>query len=339
MKINEFNNQLSLIQYINSYKKNFDKIFLLTQQSVVDHHKFIKNLNVHIFICEEGENCKSIEQYKTIINFLSIEECNKNSIIIGIGGGTVTDLCGFVADSYMRGIKHMLIPSTLLCMVDASVGGKTALNFNKVRNLIGSFKEPKEVIIYLPFLKTLNQDEIINGYAEIIKYSLILDYQLFQYLEKNISKLINKPFNDDIHNIIQKCIKHKLRIVKKDKFDNNIRMILNFGHTVGHALESYYDFNLSHGKAVIYGMKISSYLSYKNNQIDKNDYTRISKLIEQLNLPKLKDINSKKFNNLMNNDKKNIDNKLNYIMLNKIGEASIIENFNKKEILDALEII
>ena len=130
-----------------------------------------------------------------------------------------------------------------------------------------------------------------------------------------------------------------MRIVKKDKFDNNIRMILNFGHTVGHALESYYNFNLSHGKAVIYGMKISSYLSYKNNQIDENDYIRISKLIEQLSLPKLKDINSKKFNNLMNNDKKNIDNKLNYIMLNKIGEASIVENFDKKEILTALEII
>ena len=339
MTINQINNQRRLIDYIETYKKKYDKIFLLTQKSIIQHYPFMERLDINILICREKEACKSIEEYETIIKKLSTKHCNKKSLIIGMGGGAITDLSGFVASSYMRGIKHVLIPTTLLGMVDASIGGKTALNVNNVRNLIGCFYNPTEVLLYFDFLQTLNQKEMCNGYAEIIKYSLILDYKLFELLETNIALLIKSINIETLKPIIQICIQHKSNVVKDDQFDDNYRMILNFGHTVGHALESYYNYKLSHGQAIIYGMEISSYLSYKEGLLNNNQYNRIEALIRQFNLPKLKNINIKKIKDLINNDKKNIHNKLNYIMLTNIGEAKIAKNYSKEKILDALQIL
>ena len=339
MIINQINNQIRFIDYIETYKKKYDKIFLLTQKSIIQHYPFMERLDINILICREKEACKSIEEYETIIKKLSTKHCNKKSLIMGMGGGAITDLSGFVASSYMRGIKHVLIPTTLLGMVDASIGGKTALNVNNVRNLIGCFYNPTEVLLYFDFLQTLNQKEMCNGYAEIIKYSLILDYKLFELLETNIALLIKSVNLETLKPIIQICIQHKLNVVKDDQFDDNYRMILNFGHTVGHALESYYNYKLSHGQAIIYGMKISSYLSYKEGLLNNNQYNRIESLIRQFNLPKLKNINIKKIKDLINNDKKNIHNKLNYIMLTNIGEAKIAKNYSKEKILDALQIL
>lgn len=339
MTINQINNQRRFIDYIGTYKKKYDKIFLLTQKSIIQHYPFMERLDINILICREKEACKSIEEYETIIKKLSTKHCNKKSLIMGMGGGAITDLSGFVASSYMRGIKHVLIPTTLLGMVDASIGGKTALNVNNVRNLIGCFYNPTEVLLYFDFLQTLNQKEMCNGYAEIIKYSLILDYKLFELLETNIALLIKSVNLETLKPIIQICIQHKLNVVKDDQFDDNYRMILNFGHTVGHALESYYNYKLSHGQAIIYGMEISSYLSYKEGLLNNNQYNRIESLIRQFNLPKLKNINIKKIKDLINNDKKNIHNKLNYIMLTNIGEAKIAKNYSKEKILDALQIL
>jgi len=339
MKINKLNSKKKLIDYIDSYNKKFDKIFLISSPVIINLYPFIERLNVEIIICEEGEKCKSINHYKKIIECLVSRGCNKKSLIIGMGGGTITDLSGFVASSYMRGIKHIFIPTTLLCMVDASIGGKTALNFNNIRNLIGTFKEPEEVILYFNFLETLNTNELINGYAEIIKYGLIMDDKLFEFIEKNISSLIISNSNKHIEHIIEKCIEHKIDIVKSDKFDNNIRLILNFGHTVGHALESYYNYRLPHGKAIIYGMKVASYLSYKDKNLTKVDYSRIDFLIKELSLPKLKISDLNKMEKLIKNDKKNINNQLYYITLNKIGKATIENNYNKKKIINALKIL
>ena len=339
MKINKFNNQDSLTHHISLYKKKYDKIFLLTQKSIIRHYLFFDQLDINILICSEKEECKSIQEYENIIKILSNKNCNKKSLIIGLGGGTITDLSGFIASSYMRGIHHVLLPTTLLGMVDASIGGKTALNVNHIRNLIGSFQTPKEVVLYFDFLQTLNQKEMCNGYAEIVKYSLILDYKLFELLENNLSLLIKSINIQKLKPIIETCIKHKLNVVNQDQLDNNYRMILNFGHTVGHALESHYNYTLPHGQAIIHGMEIASYLSYKEGLLNNNQYNRINNLISQFNLPKLKNINIKKIKNLMNNDKKNIHNKLNYIMLANIGEAKIAKNYSKEKILDALKIL
>jgi len=339
MLINQVNTQRRLVDYIKTYREKYDKVFLLTQESIIQHYPLIQKLDINIFICQEQELCKSIWEYETIIKKLSKNNCNKKSLIIGMGGGAITDLSGFVASSYMRGVKHVLIPTTLLGMVDASIGGKTALNVNNIRNLIGSFKTPIEVLLYYDFLQTLNSEEIYNGYSEIIKYALIVDYKLFELLEKNIASLLQSLSLSKIKPIISKCIKHKLNIVKKDQYDNDIRMILNFGHTVGHALESYYNYNLSHGQAVLYGMKIASYLSYKEHTLGENQYDRIVNLINKFQLPKLEKLDRKKIQELINNDKKNIHNQLNYIVLKNIGEATIKKNFSKKKIINALKVL
>ena len=335
MKITFIKYQDNIIKTFNTYKKKYDKIFIITDDNIINHYPFIKKLSDFILLCKNGESCKSILEYEKAILFLHKNDCNKQSVIIAIGGGTITDFAGFLSSTYMRGICYISIPTTLLGMVDASIGGKNALNFSNTRNLIGTFKNPEEVVIELNFLKTLDKEELVNGFAEIIKYSLIMDIELFKYLEKNIDKtfpIINAKI---IKPIIKKCIKNKLDIVNKDYNDTNIRNILNFGHTVGHALESYYHFQLSHGKAVIYGMIISTYLS----NLNKEQYKKINSLFKIFKLPNLKPLNKNKVMKYINMDKKNIANELNYIVLNKIGSAKIEKNFNKELIENSLDIL
>jgi 3-dehydroquinate synthetase len=224
-------------------------------------------------------------------------------------------------------------------MVDAAIGGKTAINFDGKRNLIGTFNNPHSIIIFDKFLKSLSINELIDGYAEIIKYSLIMDNQLFKKIEKSISSLLNNLDITLMNDIIKTCINHKLEVVKQDQFDQGIRNILNFGHTVGHALESFYNFKLSHGKAVLYGIKVASYLSYQKQNISEFDYQRIINLIEQLRIGPLKNLDINKVLDYIDNDKKHMGNQLNYILLKKIGSAYIEKNYNKKNLILGLKIL
>ena len=341
MKIHYLNSEENFTNQIKKYHEQYDKLFFITQDPILNQNPIINTIihTDHHYICSDKEQCKSLEEYEKIIKFLSSKHCNKNSAIISIGGGTVTDLCGFVSSSYMRGIAHIAVPTTLLGMVDAAIGGKTALNIGQIRNLIGSYKNPDSLIIYDQFLHTLSKKDIINGYAEILKYALIMDEKLFIEIENNIDELLSNMNLDFIQSIIKKCIKHKLHIVEKDQYDQGIRNILNFGHTVGHALESCSDFKISHGIAVFHGMRIASYLSYKKNNITMKDYNRIIKLIEKMNLDELQKMNHNRIMEFIRVDKKNINEKLNYILLKKIGSAYIEKNFDKENIKKALEIL
>ena len=325
---------------INSYQDSYDQIFIITQKKIAGI--YLENKIIHknnIFFCTDGEKCKSLEEYQKLIQYLNSNHCNKTSLLIAIGGGVVTDLCGFVASTYMRGVTYINIPTTLLGMVDAAIGGKTAINFDDKRNLIGTFNNPHSIIIFNKFLKSLSANELIDGYAEIIKYSLIMDNQLFKKIEKSISSLLNSLDITLLNDIIKICINHKLEIVKQDQFDQGIRNILNFGHTVGHALESFYNFKLSHGKAVLYGIKVASYLSYQKQNISEFDYQRIINLIEQLRIDPLKNLDINKVLDYIDNDKKHMGNQLNYILLKKIGSAYIEKNYNKKNLILGLKIL
>ena len=341
MKINYLTLEEDFINQIKKNQEQYDKLFFITQSPILNQNSIVDTIiqTGHHYICPDNEECKSLKEYEKIIKFLSSNHCNKNSVIISIGGGTVTDLCGFVSSSYMRGIAHIVVPTTLLGMVDAAIGGKTALNVGKIRNLIGSYKNPNSLIIHNQFLKTLSKNDIINGYAEIIKYALIMDEKLFIKIENNIDELLSNMNLDFIQSIITTCIDHKLNIVNQDQYDQGIRNILNFGHTVGHALESYSNFKIPHGTAVFHGMRIASYLSYKENNITSKEYNRIIKLIEKMNLKKLGKIDCNAIMDLIDLDKKNISKKLNYILLKKIGFAYIEKNFNKKNIKKALKIL
>ena len=341
MNIEFIKSKLELNKILQLYYQKYDKIFFITQQSIIDKNTTVQNLinKKYLYICEENEQCKSIIEYQKMINFLHTNGCNKNSLLIAIGGGTITDLVGFVSGTYMRGIAMLSVPTTLLGMVDASIGGKTALNFEYSRNLIGLYYNPICIIIYSKFIHTLNKNEIINGLAEIIKYALILDVKLFNQLENSIDDILNLKNEKLLNKIIKNCIKHKNDIVQKDQFDNNIRNILNFGHTVGHALESYYDFKMAHGLAVLYGMLSASYLSYQQQLLSENDYKRIKMLINTFNLSKLNIKEPKKIMQFIDVDKKNISNKLNYILLQNIGSACIKKDFNKDLILQTIKFL
>ena len=187
MEIQYHNKGDKFIRSVTSSLMNYDKIFFITQKSIIAHNilpeELINTANILLYTCKENEQCKSFNEVNQLVDFLLKNKCNKKSLLIGIGGGSVTDLSGFVASIYMRGIAHVLIPTTLLGMVDASIGNKTAINFQKIRNLIGTFKAPESIIIYLPFLKTLSTQDCINGYAEILKYALIMDNKLFKPLD------------------------------------------------------------------------------------------------------------------------------------------------------------
>ncbi len=340
MNITLINSIKEIDNHIKRYKKKYDKVFFITQKNILNIGEVSVLLKPYsTYICNDGEHCKTLSEYQSLIEYLATNQCNKNSLLIALGGGSVTDFCGFVASTYMRGISYINIPTTLLGMVDASIGGKTALNIGDKRNLVGTFQDATELIIYNKFLQSLSTDEIINGYAEIIKYALIMDKELFDMIEQNIENLVKTINFELINKIIQTCLNHKIQIVKQDQHDHGIRNILNFGHTVGHALESYYQFKLSHGMGVLYGMKVASYLSYKNKNINQSQYHRITNLINKLGIKSLKDLEINKVLSFINTDKKNIGNKLNYILLKDIGMAYIEKNYNKDNLIKGLQTI
>ena len=331
-------------KYFNEILNNYASIFILTQEALSDgivNNITIKNApKIKSFILEGAENCKSEKQLKEILNFLLINQCNKDSLIVGIGGGTVSDITGFVSSIYMRGIKHILIPTTLLGMVDASIGGKTGVNSNNARNVIGTFKQPKAVYIDPLFLKTLSSKDIIDGFAEVIKYGLIADINLYKMISSNFSDFTDLKDLDQIESIIYKCCKHKINFVLDDEFDNDKRMILNFGHTIGHAIESYFNYEkVSHGEAVYHGMIAASFISMKHGLLKENQFNKIYNFIFNITEMHFQDIVCNKLYQYIKYDKKRIKNKNYFIVLNDIGKALIVDNVTEKDIKDAINFI
>ena len=271
-----------------------------------------------------GEENKNISICNTVWNKLSLNNFDRNSVLINLGGGVICDMGGFCASTYKRGLDFIQIPTTLLAMVDASIGGKIGINFNGLKNQIGLFSNPKSVIINPIFLKTVPEKQLQSGFAEVIKHSLITD-------KKHWEILSNTAFKDlDWQNIIDISIQIKNTIVKSDPLEKNNRKKLNFGHTYGHAIESYYleeKKPILHGEAVLMGIILESELSLlsQNEKIDIKDY-----IISNFSLP---DIPSKnKLMKFLLNDKKNKKAKINFTLLNGIGRCTIDNLFAEDEL-------
>ena len=294
-------------------------------------NKLIKSLNryeLKIYKLRASEKTKSIKVANNIIEKLLRDKFNRSDCIISFGGGVIGDLSAFVSNLTKRGLKFINIPTTLLAQVDASIGGKTGINSVKGKNLIGTFYQPDFVISDVMLLESLPQREIISGYGEILKHSLILDKKFFFWLTKNAKKVLskNKPA---VINAISKSCKIKSIIINKDEKEKNLRMILNFGHTFAHGFEGAKKFskNLNHGEAVILGMIIASDLSNKMKLLPSKDLILIKKHYSDLNLSmkinnvfKKKEIN--KIVHFMEKDKKNTDKKINLILLKRIGKTT-----------------
>tara|TARA_B100000029_G_scaffold504176_1_gene582553 strand:+ start:729 stop:1769 length:1041 start_codon:yes stop_codon:yes gene_type:complete len=328
----------NLLSHLNKY----DYIFMIT-------HKKIEELITKSMFCDfqyktifidEGESTKNLSTIESIINELALFGCNRNSLVIGLGGGVVSDITGFIASIYMRGINHILIPTTLLGMVDAAIGGKTGINFQNRKNLIGTFKQPENIYIDLSFLDSLDNKEILNGFSEIVKYGLIYDKNLFFELVDNFNQLISLQNIDKLKEIIIQCYRFKEKVVAKDQFDKGERMILNFGHTVGHALESYYkDEGISHGDAIYYGMIVESYISYKIGLLKIYEFKKINKFISSIQKFEIKGLNIDKLLNYIKMDKKQSIAQNRFILLNGIGNGVIKNNIEKEIIKEALDKI
>ena len=325
---------------------NVGKIY----SSVLRHSLRAAGFKVETLLIPPGERQKSLKNAEKLYHNLARMKISKDSTIISLGGGVVGDLAGFVASTYMRGITLIHVPTTLLSMVDASIGGKTAVNLEEGKNLVGVFYQPKLVFCDVSSLLTLPQKEMRNGLAEIIKYGVIRDPSLFDLLEKHVSDL-KRPkldraadFKGLMHiwvKIIKDSAAIKARIVELDeKEQKGLRMLLNFGHTIGHAIESLSEYRgASHGEAVAIGMVAASRIAYKLKMIGDKQLKRITDLIATVNLPltisrkiEAEDILAK-----LILDKKVRDGKINFVLPLSIGSVKVRDDVPVKILREALK--
>lgn len=319
--------------------KNYSTVFLLVDENTMLHcyPKFMQNVTIEnkfeVLEIDSGEINKNLETCIGLWNAITELGGDRKSLLITLGGGVITDLGGFVASCFKRGIDFINIPTTLLSMVDASVGGKTGVDLGVLKNQIGVFANPQMVIVDERYLQTVSEREIKSGTAEIIKYGLTYDISLFNEIKKN------KHLN--IKDLIFRSVEIKNEVVLKDPKENSLRKILNFGHTLGHAIESFYleskdKENLTHGEAIAIGMVCESYMSYKLLEFSIKKVETIKETVlsiyDKVNL--LKEDFSEIIN-LLKHDKKNVNGQVNFVLLNnfedykidcKVKEALIIES-------------
>ena len=308
------------------------KLYMRKIQKVFELNK----IKTTTLVLNSGEQSKSLENTSSIYEWLSSEHADRDDILLGIGGGMVGDISGYVAATYMRGIKFVLIPTTLLSMSDSSIGGKTAIDVNNIKNLVGSFHAPSLVVSDLLALDTLPQRQINSGWAELIKHGFIKDRELLDQMMdiKDFNYL-----NEELISIIKKSIKIKADIVSVDENEKyGQRILLNYGHTVGHAIEASTNLNkYTHGEAVSLGMVFAAKLSNKLGLLSDDDYNFHIQILNKFNLPTdFKDINWENCFDLIKNDKKVKDGKINWVLLKSLGN-SFTKNDISEDIL--MEIV
>ena len=329
-----------LDQVLESFKNQ--KIFILVDENTKQHclpiingHKLL--IDAKIIVSKGGEINKTLKTIEKIWNFLTQNNANRNSLLINLGGGVICDMGGFAASTFKRGMSFVNIPTTLLSQVDASVGGKTGFNFGGLKNEIGVFADPTHVIVDSGFNKTLDKRNILSGWAEMLKHALIFWKGDWANL---VSYNINRTGFKDLNQLITRSVNIKKHFVEQDPTERNIRKALNFGHTFGHAFESLFiqsENNLLHGEAIAHGIICELYLSYRKLGFDINELKSIVNYI--LNLyPKIV-LNNSDFDQiieLINHDKKNTQNRVNFTLLEDFGKIKINQNCDKAEMIDAL---
>ncbi len=309
------------------------KFVLMTDEKIaslyadVFHDSFAKaRISAETVIIPEGEQSKTIEVYHQVITRLLDLGVGRDWGVIAFGGGVVGDLAGFVAATYMRGIPFVQVPTTLLAQVDASVGGKVGINHPQAKNIIGAFHQPALVWIDLAVLSTLSRRDLISGLAEVIKYGIIQDREFFAFCEKKHRQLLERDDETLTEAVLRSCT-IKADIVARDERENNIRAFLNFGHTIGHALENLGGYErLRHGEAVFLGMLAEAWLSMRLGLLNETEYKRIERLLIQIPLQAaIEGIEPDRVMEIMRHDKKVHAGRLRYALPVSIGEMHIIE--------------
>lgn len=284
--------------------------------------------SVSEYVFPAGEKSKNLTTYAKILDFLAGVPLSRNDIIIALGGGVTGDMAGFCAATYLRGIKYVQIPTTILAACDSSVGGKTAVDLDCGKNLVGAFHQPSLVLCDTDTFKTLDKKQISCGYSEIIKYGMISDKELFESLFCN---------NADIEKILSVCVKIKSGIVERDEKESGERKLLNFGHTLGHAVEKHSDFSLTHGDAVSVGMMMICKISEKLG-LCENITPKLSQLLKKYSLPLEYDISKKDMLKLVSNDKKAAGDTITLVVPQEIGKC-VLKKATFEQLSEMLDII
>jgi 3-dehydroquinate synthase len=293
----------------------------------------LRSFNIVLIPFAASEKNKSLKSINNILSILLSNNFNRSDLIIGLGGGITGDVAGFVASIYKRGINFINIPTTLLAQVDSAIGGKTGVNSAHGKNLIGSFYQPKLVISDTNFIQSLPKKEIICGFAEILKHSIIKDKSFFKWLKKNSNKIISKKSKALIYAIKKSC-QIKIHFVTRDTNEKGLRMILNFGHTFAHAIEvkNNYSKKITHGEAVLTGMILATRLSVLKKRCKKKVLEELMEIYKKNNLIyTLKNTSDPKWIKdlvpFLKHDKKNNDEKINFLLLKKIGKTDKLNKF------------
>ena len=323
--------------------KDFNSVFVLVDENTDKHclDIFINKSSIEEYnkiIIKAGEENKNINTCIQIWKELNLLKADRKSLLINLGGGVLTDIGGFVASTYLRGIKFINVPTTLLGMVDAAHGGKTGIDFLNLKNQIGVFSMPIDVILDSTYLKTLSKEEYLNGYAEVFKHSFLSDSE-----EISFNSLINLDFFNDVDFIIKKYSEVKNKIVKIDKYESDIRKVLNLGHTIGHALESYSHISnniktLKHGEAIIVGLITELYISAIQNNFPLITVDKLKEIssnyFKKINLS---DDQLEQIFDLMIFDKKNENGMVYFVLLDKNGKPLTDQKVDKKVFVDAFD--
>ena len=280
--------------------------------------------NVHLF--DDAETKKNMRTVEMLCRKLTRAGADRKSLIIAVGGGVVGDVAGFVAASYLRGVALVHVPTTLVAQVDSSIGGKTGVNLPEGKNLVGSFYAPRLVLIDTDLLRTLPERQFRSGIAEVIKYGVIADAELFTYLEQNMEKLLRQD-RDALEYVIPRCVEIKAEVVSRDERESGLREILNFGHTFGHALESVTKYRrYLHGEAVAWGMVAASLLGHKLGTTSAIEVSRVVEIIGSIGkIPAWPGVAPKILIAAMFSDKKTRAGKLRFVLSPRIGEAQASE--------------
>lgn len=332
-------------EQLDSYisKHEYSKIFILMDENIMEHcwpilqHESEGIKEAEILVIEAGESSKDIEIATQLWHTLGEYEADRSSLLINFGGGMISDLGGFIASTFKRGMDFVNIPTSLLSMVDASIGGKTAVNLGHFKNQVGLFSEPKSLFIQTSFLNSLDQRQILSGWAEMLKHGLITDKKHWEALiaEKELSV-------ENIESFIEKSILIKKEVVEQDFTEKNIRKTLNFGHTLGHALESYSLKNeespLLHGEAVAIGMVLESYLSVKSGLLSQSEFDQIRKVISSYYEPyNITEDFIQQLETLLWQDKKKSGKQLNLTFVSSIGKSIINQESSLEDIKESIK--
>lgn len=316
-----------------------DEIVAKYQIETLKKYLHRSGIYANILLLKGKEEEKTLATIEKIYHYLFQKQYTRGDMLLAFGGGVIGDIVGYAAATYMRGIPYLQVPTTLLAMVDSSIGGKTAVNFYDHKNMIGAFYPPEAIYMNLDVLKTLPERQYDAAFGEIIKYAFIKDKKYVSWLEQSADRLKKRDLLF-LQEMVCRCCRMKLKIVCKDPKERGDRVLLNFGHTIGHALEQQSGFSLLHGECVAIGMVAAAHISYQKRRLSYAELMQIEHILKKFHLPvRIKKMNQKELLSVIQHDKKRTTQKFQFIILQKIGKACVDLCVTEEQLQRAMDYI